>query len=31
MPVHGRARELTAGSVVLGLACLAYYVFGLPH
>jgi AGZA family xanthine/uracil permease-like MFS transporter len=29
--VAGRARELTAGSVVLGLLCLVYYVFGLPH
>jgi AGZA family xanthine/uracil permease-like MFS transporter len=27
----GRARELTAGSVVLALMCLVYYVFGLPH
>jgi AGZA family xanthine/uracil permease-like MFS transporter len=27
----GRWRELNAGSVVLGLACLVYYVFGLPH
>lgn len=27
----GRFRELNAGSVVLGLACLVYYVFGLPH
>jgi AGZA family xanthine/uracil permease-like MFS transporter len=27
----GRWREVKAGSVVLGLACLAYYVFGLPH
>jgi adenine/guanine/hypoxanthine permease len=27
----GRGRELNAGSVVLGLACLVYYVFGLPH
>ena len=27
----GRARELTAGGVVLALACLVYYVFGLPH
>ncbi|MBM3284853.1 MAG: NCS2 family permease, partial [Candidatus Aminicenantes bacterium] len=29
--VAGRARELNAGSVVLGLLCLVYYVFGLPH
>jgi AGZA family xanthine/uracil permease-like MFS transporter len=27
----GRARELTAGSVVLAAMCLVYYVFGLPH
>jgi AGZA family xanthine/uracil permease-like MFS transporter len=27
----GRFRELKVGSVVLGLACLVYYVFGLPH
>lgn len=27
----GRTRDLTAGSIVLGLACLVYYVFGLPH
>jgi AGZA family xanthine/uracil permease-like MFS transporter len=27
----GRHRELSAGAVVLGLACGAYYVFGLPH
>ena len=27
----GRVRELNAGSAVLGLACLVYYVFGLPH
>jgi AGZA family xanthine/uracil permease-like MFS transporter len=27
----GRARELHPGAVVLGLACLVYYVFGLPH
>ena len=27
----GRYRELNAGSVTLGLGCLAYYVFGLPH
>jgi AGZA family xanthine/uracil permease-like MFS transporter len=27
----GRAEELNAGSVVLGLLCLVYYVFGLPH
>jgi AGZA family xanthine/uracil permease-like MFS transporter len=27
----GRFRELKVGSVVLGLACLVYYVYGLPH
>jgi adenine/guanine/hypoxanthine permease len=27
----GRAREVTAGGAVLGLAGLVYYVFGLPH
>jgi AGZA family xanthine/uracil permease-like MFS transporter len=27
----GRASELNWGSVVLGLLCLVYYVFGLPH
>jgi adenine/guanine/hypoxanthine permease len=27
----GRASELKWGSVVLGLLCLVYYVFGLPH
>src|SRR5262245_50752671 len=27
----GRWRELNAGSVLLGAACLVYYVFGLPH
>lgn len=27
----GRARELTAGSVILGLLCLGYFVFGRPH
>jgi AGZA family xanthine/uracil permease-like MFS transporter len=26
-----RWREIKAGSVVLALACLAYYLFGLPH
>ena len=29
--VAGRACELSAGSVVLALMCLVYYVFGLPH
>jgi AGZA family xanthine/uracil permease-like MFS transporter len=27
----GRYREVKTGSVVLGLACLVYYIFGLPH
>ena len=27
----GRARELNPGSVVLGLLCLVYFLFGLPH
>jgi AGZA family xanthine/uracil permease-like MFS transporter len=27
----GRWKELNGGSVVLGLLCLVYYVFGLPH
>jgi AGZA family xanthine/uracil permease-like MFS transporter len=27
----GRYRDLNAGSVVLGLLCLVYFVFGLPH
>ena len=27
----GRAKELNSGSVTLGLACLLYFVFGLPH
>jgi adenine/guanine/hypoxanthine permease len=27
----GRARELSAGSLVLAALCLLYYVFGLPH
>jgi adenine/guanine/hypoxanthine permease len=29
--ITGRARELKAGSVVLGLLGLVYFVFGLPH
>jgi AGZA family xanthine/uracil permease-like MFS transporter len=29
--VSGRPREVSAGSVVLGLLCLVYFVFGLPH
>ena len=29
--LSGRVRELRVGSVVLGLACLVYYIFGLPH
>jgi AGZA family xanthine/uracil permease-like MFS transporter len=27
----GRVRELTAGSLMLGILCLVYYLFGLPH
>jgi AGZA family xanthine/uracil permease-like MFS transporter len=27
----GKRKELNAGSVVMGLLCLVYYVFGLPH
>ena len=27
----GRWRELNAGAVVLGVLCLVYYLFGLPH
>jgi AGZA family xanthine/uracil permease-like MFS transporter len=27
----GRARELSAGHVALGVLCAVYYVFGLPH
>jgi AGZA family xanthine/uracil permease-like MFS transporter len=27
----GRYRDVRAGSVVLGLLCLVYFVFGLPH
>ena len=27
----GRWRELNAGTVVLSLLCLVYYLFGLPH
>ena len=29
--VTGRAREVKAGSAVLGLLCLIYFIFGLPH
>ncbi len=29
--VTGRARELNAGSIALGILCLVYYLFGLPH
>jgi AGZA family xanthine/uracil permease-like MFS transporter len=29
--VTGRFREVKAGAVVLGLLCLVYFVFGLPH
>jgi AGZA family xanthine/uracil permease-like MFS transporter len=29
--VTGRVKELRAGSIVLALLCLVYFVFGLPH
>jgi len=29
--VSGRFREINAGSIVLALLCLIYYIFGLPH
>ncbi|WP_020469467.1 NCS2 family permease [Zavarzinella formosa] len=29
--VAGRFREIRPGAVLLGLACLGYYLFGLPH
>jgi len=29
--ITGRGREIKAGSVVLALLCLVYFVFGLPH
>jgi AGZA family xanthine/uracil permease-like MFS transporter len=29
--VAGRYRELNAGAVLLGVLCLIYYAFGLPH
>ena len=29
--ITGRVKELRAGAVVLGLLCLVYFVFGLPH
>ncbi len=27
----GRVREVKPGAAVLGLLCLVYFVFGLPH
>ena len=27
----GRFREVSAGSIVLAIVCLVYYVFGVPH
>jgi AGZA family xanthine/uracil permease-like MFS transporter len=27
----GRRREINAGSIVLAILCLIYYIFGLPH
>lgn len=29
--VAGRPREINAGSIVLAVLCLVYYIFGLPH
>jgi AGZA family xanthine/uracil permease-like MFS transporter len=29
--VTGRFKELNGGSIVLGILCLVYFVFGLPH
>lgn len=29
--VTGRTKELNGGSILLGLLCLIYYLFGLPH
>jgi adenine/guanine/hypoxanthine permease len=29
--ISGRFRELNAGSALLGILCLVYYIFGLPH
>jgi AGZA family xanthine/uracil permease-like MFS transporter len=29
--ITGRGRELHPGAVVLGVACLGYYLFGMPH
>ena len=29
--VGGRARDLNAGSIVLAVLCLTYFIFGLPH
>ena len=29
--VAGRSKDLNAGSVVLGVLCFVYYLFGLPH
>lgn len=29
--VTGRARELNGGAILLGVLCLVYYLFGLPH
>lgn len=27
----GRAKELHPGAIVLGIMCLIYFVFGIPH
>jgi len=29
--LSGRLKDLNSGSIVLGLVCLVYYIFGLPH
>jgi AGZA family xanthine/uracil permease-like MFS transporter len=29
--VTGRFKEIKPGALVLGLLCLVYFVFGLPH
>jgi hypothetical protein len=29
--LSGRARELSAGAIVLAALCSLYYIFGVPH
>src|SRR5262249_9090383 len=29
--LSGRVKDLNSGSIVLGVVCLIYYIFGLPH